>query len=126
MNFIEFYLSLAAKLLRSPCFQDLPRPIHSYEYLVINWGATDRPHCDPKDCGLTMILILTDKPCHFLALPELRVKVEIGDGYVIALASAYLDHFVTGLRNSKDRRSLLFITQLQTARWHRVNLPPLH
>ena len=99
--------------------------IPEYEYRVVNWGGTDRPHCDPKDCGLTMILILTDQPKHFLVLPELMVKVEIGDGYVIALASAYLDHFVAGLQNSQRRYSLLFISQRQTARWFNVDLPSL-
>ena len=88
-------------LLKSPYFQDLPRPVPHYEYRVLNWGATDRPHCDPKDCGLTMILILTDQPKHHLVLPEVKVKVEIGDGYVIALASAYRDHFVSGVKGTR-------------------------
>ena len=61
---------MGCALLQSPVFQDLPRPVSKYEFRVLNWGATDRPHCDPRDCGLTMILILTDCQDHFLVLPS--------------------------------------------------------
>ena len=89
------------------------------------WGSTDRPHCDPHDCGLTMILVVTEQPDHFLVLPELKAKVVIGNGTVVALASAYLDHFVAGVKGQKGRYSLLFISQMATARAFAVQLPKL-
>jgi len=104
--------------------QDLPHPRPHYEFRVINWGATDRPHCDPHDCGLTMILVVTEQPDHCLVLPELNIKVEIGNGVVVALASAYLDHFVAGVVGQEKRSSLLFISQIGTARKLKVDLPP--
>jgi hypothetical protein len=73
-----------------------------------------------------MILILTDQDDHFLALPELKLKLKIGNGRIVALASAYLDHFVDGCKGSDNRFSLLFISQKATANFFKVQLPRLH
>jgi hypothetical protein len=72
-----------------------------------------------------MILILTDQEDHYLCLPELRLKLAIGNGSIVALASAYLDHFVEGCQGFANRYSLLFISQRQTARYFQVETPAL-
>lgn len=92
---------------------------------MINWGATDKAHCDPNDCGLTMILVVTSQPDHYLALPEIQSKVRVGNGTVVALASAYLDHFVAGTRGSSNRYSLLFISARAVATYYGIEQPSL-
>jgi hypothetical protein len=95
---------MAAVLRQQPKGETLPRPGRGdYEFRVLNWGATDKAHCDPQDCGLTMILVVTTQDPHYLALPEINAKVRIENGSIIALASAYLDHFVAGCKGSTNR-----------------------
>lgn len=107
--------------------ESLPGPGEpgSYEFRVVNWGATDKAHCDPNDCGLTMILVVTSQPDHHLALPEINAKVRVGNGTIVALASAYLDHFVAGAQGSSNRYSLLFISSLPVAKFYEIDLPDL-
>ena len=72
-----------------------------------------------------MILVVTSQPDHYLALPEIKAKVRVGNGTVVALASAYLDHFVSGTRGSSNRYSLLFISQIAVAKYYGIALPRL-
>jgi hypothetical protein len=120
-------IRLAERLRQESRGESLPGPGRPgcYEFRVINWGATDKAHCDPNDCGLTMILVVTSQPDHFLALPEINTKVRVGNGTIVALASAYLDHFVSGTRGSSNRYSLLFISQIAVARFFGIGLPDL-
>lgn len=84
------------------------------EYRVLNLCVTDKIHCDPLDAGLTMISIFTEQPAHHLCLPELGVKLLIANGSVVALASAYLYHFVQQAQESGIRFSYLFTSRLRT------------
>jgi hypothetical protein len=72
-----------------------------------------------------MILVGSSQPEHFLVLPELKTKVRIGNGSIVALASPYLDHFVHGTKGSNGRVSLLFISGISTARYLNIALPLL-
>jgi hypothetical protein len=84
------------------------------EYRVLNLCVTDKIHCDPLDAGLTMISIFTEQSPHYLCLPELGVKVLITNGSVVALASAYLYHFVEQAQNLGIRFSYLFTSRVRT------------
>jgi hypothetical protein len=117
------------------------------EYKVINFGSTDRAHCDPHDAGLTLILVITDHPAHHLVLPEIGkyvllstfslselqltssfkgLKLKIDNGTMIAIASAYLVHFVHGIQQAMGRYSLVSITQRATANHYAGGIfPPL-
>lgn len=122
---MHLWVRLASELQNSELVEDLPRPAPFFEFRVLNWGAANRAHCDPHDAGLTMLLILTEQADHYLCLPEVKMKIKIGNGTVVALASAYLDHFVEGCKTSKDRYSLLFISQRQTATYLKIAKPRL-
>jgi hypothetical protein len=76
--------------------------------------VTDKIHCDPLDAGLTMISIFTEQPLHYLCLPELGVKLLVADGSVVALASAYLHHFVQQAQDSGIRFSYLLTSRVRT------------
>ena len=58
-------------LLKSPLWDALPPSGDIGEFRVINFGSTDRIHCDKNDAGLTMILIITDHPEHSFCMPEI-------------------------------------------------------
>lgn len=92
---------------------------------MVNFGSTNQVHCDPNDCGLTMILILTTQPRHFLCMPEIGLKFSIENGSIVAIASAYVKHFVWGTQTPKERYSLIFISQRKTAKEFDIPLPPL-
>ncbi|KAG5461362.1 MAG: hypothetical protein BJ554DRAFT_6459 [Olpidium bornovanus] len=64
-------------------------------------------HCDPGDFSFTFILVLGDFEPHFLCVPELGTKIPLLPGFIVALPSAYCDHFVSAFQG-QDRFSLVF------------------
>lgn len=80
----------------------------------MNLCVTDKIHCDPLDAGLTMIVIFTEQSPHHICLPELGVKLLVANRSVVALASAFLYHFVQQAQESGLRFSYLFTSRLRT------------
>ena len=61
-----------------------------------------------------MISIFTEQEAHYLCLPELGVKLLVAHGSVVALASAYLYHFVEQAQGTGIRFSYLFTSRVRT------------
>lgn len=58
-------------MMESHLWDALPSTGWIGEFRVINFGSTDKVHCDKNDAGLTMILIITDQPDHYFCMPEI-------------------------------------------------------
>ena len=82
---------------------------NAWEFRVINLDSVAaKCHCDPNDFGFTIILVLGTFKDHYLCVPELGVKLLISPGSMVALPSAYCDHFVSQFEGTA-RFSILFI-----------------
>lgn len=82
---------------------------NAWEFRVVNLDSVaTKCHCDPNDFGFTIILVLGTFRDHYLCVPELGVKLLISPGSMVALSSAYCDHFVSQFEGTA-RFSILFI-----------------
>ena len=77
--------------------------------LVRGFLKSLHPFASLFSADIQLNLITGDFEEHFLCLPEIGMKLRVAPGSLVALPSAYIDHFVSEF-SGRDRFSVLFIT----------------